>query len=217
LGLPLLDLVQAGNLGLIRAADKYDFRRGTKFGTLATWWIRQAVARAVAKHGRTIRLPVHLGAQLRKVRSTQQVLNQTLGRDPTPEEIADSLGTVTPERVRWMLRASVRPLSLEQPIGEDGDDELGSLIEDADSLSPTDTAELEMLREDVTKMLRGLPPREVQVLRMRFGLDGHPPLSLKEVGDRLGVTRERARQIVAQALRRLRHPSRSRDLLRYLR
>lgn len=216
MGLPLLDLVQAGNLGLISAADKYDYRRGTKFGTLATWWIRQAVARAVARHGRTIRLPIHMGAQLRKVHQAQQMLNQTLGRDPTPEEIAGSLGTLSPDRVRWMLRAARHPLSLETPIGEDGDAELGSLIEDTTSLSPIDTTEHELLRDDVARMLHSLPPREVRALRMRFGLDGLPPLTLKEMGDRMGVTRERARQIVAQALRRLRHPCRSRDLAKYL-
>jgi len=217
MGLPLLDLVQAGNLGLIRAADKYDYRRGTKFGTLATWWIRQAVARSVARHGRTIRLPIHMGAQLRKVYRAQQMLNQSLGRDPTPEEIAGSMGTLSPDRIRWMLRAARHPLSLENPLGEDGDGELGSMIEDTTSLSPTDTTEHELLRDEVARALERLPPREVRALRMRFGLDGRPPLTLKEMGDRMGVTRERARQIVARALRRLRHPCRSRDLAKYLR
>ncbi len=216
LGLSFLDLIQAGNLGLIKAADKYDYRRGTRFSTLATWWIRQAVTRSVGRHGRTIRLPIHTGAQLRKVRRLEQLLAQSLGRDPTAEEIADSLGTVSPARVRWMLRVARRPLSLERPIGEDGDDELGSLIEDTTSPSPTETTERELLRDEMARMLEGLPPREVHALRMRFGLDGGRPLTLKEMGDRMGVTRERARQIVVKALRRLRHPRRSRHLLRYL-
>jgi RNA polymerase primary sigma factor len=216
LGLSFLDLIQAGNLGLIKAADKYDYRRGTRFSTLATWWIRQAVTRSVGRHGRTIRLPIHTGAQLRKVRRLEQLLAQSLGRDPTAEEIADSLGTVSPARVRWMLRVARRPLSLERPIGEDGDDELGSLIEDTTSPSPTETTERKLLRDEMARMLEGLPPREVHALRMRFGLDGGRPLTLKEMGDRMGVTRERARQIVVKALRRLRHPRRSRHLLRYL-
>ena len=216
LGLPFLDLVQVGNLGLIKAADKYDYRRGTRFSTLATWWIRQAVMRSLGQHGRTIRLPIYVAARLRKLRRAQQSLAQSLGRDPTPEEIAGSLGTVSPARVRWMLRVARRPLSLERPIGEDGDDELGSLIEDTTSLLPAATTERELLRDEMARMLEGLPPREVRAVRMRFGLDGGRPLSLKEMGDRMGVTRERARQIVVKALRRLRHPRRSRHLLRYL-
>jgi RNA polymerase primary sigma factor len=217
LGLPFLDLIQAGNLGLIKAADKYDYRRGTRFSTLATWWIRQAVTRSVGKHGRTIRLPIYMGAQLRKVRRTQQLLSQSLGRDPTPDEIADSLGTLSAERVRWMLCVAREPLSLEKPIGEDGDDELKILIEDTASPSPADTAEQDLLRHEMARALECLPPRESRAIRMRFGLDGNRPLRLKEIGDRMGVTRERARQIVAKALRRLRHPSRSRELVGYLR
>ena len=217
MGLPLLDLVQAGNIGLIRAADKYDYRRGTKFSTLATWWIRQAVARSVSKQGRTIRLPVHMGGEIRILHRTAQRLAQALGTEPSPEEIATSLGNVSADHVRWMLRMSRQPLSLESPIGEDGDDELGSLIEDTTSMSPTDTAERDLLRDEMAAMLDGLPPREVRAVRMRFGLDGGRPLSLKEIGDRMGVTRERARQIIVQALRRLRHPRRSRHLVRYLR
>jgi RNA polymerase primary sigma factor len=216
LGVPFLDLIQAGNIGLIRAADKYDYRRGTRFSTLATWWVRQAVARCVARDGRTIRLPVQMVAQIRQIGRAQQMLAQSLGRDPTPEEVAESLGTLSPDRVRSILRVAPRSLSLEMPIGEDGDDELGILIEDTTSPSPTDVAQADLLHDELAKALEGLPSREVRVLRLRYGLDGGRPLKLSEIGDLMGVTRERARQIVVKALRRLRHPRRSRQLQRYL-
>jgi RNA polymerase primary sigma factor len=151
------------------------------------------------------------------VRRTQQTLSQSLGREPTPEEIADSLGTLSPERIRWVLRVARQPLSLERPIGEDGDEELKILIEDTAAPSPTDAVDHGLLRDELAKALEGIPPREARVLRLRFGLDGGRPLHLKEIGNRLGVTRERARQIVVKGLRRLRHPSRSREMLRYLR
>ena len=217
MGLPFLDLVQAGNLGLIKGVDKYDYRRGTKLGTLATWWIRQAVTRSLSRHGRTIRLPIHMAGQIRKLNRAAEELAQIFGRDPTPEEIARSLGTVSPDRVRLILRVARRPLSLERPVGEENDEELGNLVEDLDAPSPPHACEQELLRDEVAGMLEGLPPREVRALRMRYGLDGNRALSLQEIGDRMGVTRERARQILVKALRRLRHPRRSRQLRRYLR
>jgi RNA polymerase primary sigma factor len=216
LGLPFPDLMQAGNLGLIRAVDKYDYRRGTRFSTFATWWIRQAVTRAVSKYGRTIRLPINAMGQIRKLKQAQQLLKQNLGRDPTPEEIASKVANLTPERIRWLLRVSREPLSLERPVGEDGDAELGSFIEDTTAPSPDDTAQLQLLKQDLAGMLESLPPREARALRMRFGLDGDRPLKLGEIGDRMGVTRERVRQIVVRALRRLRHPRNRRQLQEYL-
>jgi RNA polymerase primary sigma factor len=216
LGLPFSDLVQAGNLGLIKAADKYDYRRGTRFSTMATWWIRQAVTRALSKHGRTIRLPVNMTGRLRKLHQTRQLLSQTLGRDPTPEEIAESWDGLSAARVRWLLRVSRRPLSLERPVGEDGDYEMGNLIEDTTAPSPPDTTLDAQLRSDITKMISRLPPREAHAVRMRFGLDGRRPLKLSDIGARMGVTRERARQIVVRGLRRLRHPTNRRQLRDYL-
>ena len=216
LGLPFLDLIQAGNVGLIKAADRFDYHRGTKFSTYATWWIRQAVTRCLSQQSTTIRIPVHMGDRIRGLRRTAQRLEQLLERRPTPGEIAEEIGDMTADNVRWLLRVSRSPISLEKPIGEDGDDELGSLIEDETSPSPVDTAENNLLRESLSEMMGALSPREERVLRMRFGFDGRPAMSLEEVGDKIGVTRERARQIVQQALRKLRHPRHTRRLRGYL-
>jgi RNA polymerase primary sigma factor len=216
LGLPFLDLIQAGNVGLIKAADRFDYNRGTKFSTYATWWIRQAVTRCLSQQSTTIRIPVHMGDRIRALRRTAQRLEQLLERRPTPEEIAEEMGDMSAENVRWLLRVARRPISLEKPIGENGDDELGSLIEDQTSPSPSDVAEHSLLRENLSEMMGSLTPREARVLRMRFGFDGRPPMSLEEVGDKIGVTRERARQIVQKALRKLRHPRHTRRLRGYL-
>jgi RNA polymerase primary sigma factor len=209
-GLPFLDLIQAGNVGLIKAADKFDYRLGNKFCTYATWWIRQAITRSLSQQGRTIRIPVHMNARIRRVYGIAQRLEQDLGRRPTPEEIAE-------EMVRWLLRVSWRPLSLERPVGKEGDSELGIFIEDERAPSPVETAERSGLREQVEKLLATLPPREARVLRLRFGMQGGRAHTLEEVGHKLGVTRERARQIACKALRKLRHPRRSRALRTFLR
>jgi RNA polymerase primary sigma factor len=215
-GLSFLDLIQAGNLGLIKAVDKFDYRRGNKFGTFATWWIRQSVTRSLAQQGRTIRIPVHMSDRIRKLYRAVQGLEQDLGRRPTPLEIAEETGLNTND-VRWMLQVSQRPLSLDKPIGDEEEaSELGSFIEDQATPSPSQTAEHDLLREDLERMLRSLTPREVRVLRMRFGLGGDTDHTLKEVGEKLGVTRERVRQIERQALRKLRHPRHRRRLRSYL-
>jgi RNA polymerase primary sigma factor len=215
-GLPFLDLIQAGNVGLIRAADKFDYRLGNKFCTYATWWIRQAITRSLSQQGRTIRIPVHMNARIRRVYGIAQRLEQDLGRRPTPEEIAEEMG-MAPATVRWLLRVSWRPLSLERPVGREGDSELGIFIEDERAPSPVETAERSGLREQVEKLLATLPPREARVLRLRFGMRDGRAHTLEEVGHKLGVTRERARQIACKALRKLRHPRRSRALRTFLR
>jgi RNA polymerase primary sigma factor len=208
-GVSFLDLIQEGNIGLIRATNRFDYRRGNRFSTYATWWIRQAVTRAIANQGRTIRLPVHFGDQIRKLMRASHRLMQELGRQPTPGELAAALDM--PERkVRYILRAARFPLSLDMPTGIEGDGALGDFVEDKHIPMPEEEATRSALRDLVREALQDLPPREVRVLQLRYGLDGGRTHTLDEVGSKLGVTRERVRQIEAQALGRLRHPVHSR-------
>jgi len=214
-GVPFLDLIQEGNLGLIKAVGKFDYRRGFRFSTYATWWIRQSITRSISDQGRTIRIPVHMIDRIREMYQVIHKLEQTMDRKPLAKEVGEAMG-INASKVQWMMRVSWLPLSLELPVGDDDESELGMFVEDKETPSPMEVTYQVMMREKIKEVLSTLTPREARILRMRFGLDTDRPYTLEEVGLKFGLTRERIRQIEGKALRQLRHPQKARQLKDYL-